>query len=114
MHTVGTSASARAIPHADVYVTRIKHRRGGTHKGPTHTEGAHTEDARHQRERPTQRQGARPAQETGSDPHKDKGRDPHRRHTDTVDTFLKVPCAPNTSKQLFVIKLYERLWCCGS
>jgi len=80
VHTVGTSASARAIPHADVYVTRIKHRRGGTHKGPTHTEGAHTEGARHtegathtrtrgathtgDRERPTQGQRARPTQET--------------------------------------------------
>jgi len=28
-------------------VERIRHRRGGTHKGPTHTEGAHTEGTRH-------------------------------------------------------------------
>ena len=45
--TVGASARAWAIPQADVYVSRIGHRRGGTHKGQTHTEGAHTEGARH-------------------------------------------------------------------
>jgi len=47
--TVGTSASvlASAISRADVYVTRIRHRRGETYRGPTHTEGAHTEGARH-------------------------------------------------------------------